>query len=219
MCTVTVAQYILDALMARIKNQSVFTAYDVTKDARDLTKDNVSHRDVRNIVHNEFMTGQFPSEYNQEPIELSVPNNPVAIVYFPDGKSAFDHPLALNPNSAPAPIPTKTTTVPASMGVSQGTSTFPTTKTKKGGSVKDGDGYICELTSENRLNVPKSLLTQLHIDWQNGGTYDIIFSGKLICKAANDDGRVRIAKSELGTGDKYRVSVDTTNNTIVVEQK
>ncbi len=65
MCTHVTAQYILDALAARIKNLSVFTCKDVTDDARDAVdfKDaDIRHADVRRIVNEEFNTQQFPPE-------------------------------------------------------------------------------------------------------------------------------------------------------------
>jgi len=204
MCTATVAQYILDALAARIKNLSVFTAYDVTTDARDITDENVRHTDVRRIVHEEFQTGQFPAEYNMEEF-LELVNGRTAICYYPDGKSALDHPLALQPASAPAPVAAPNSVV---------TSAAPTTH-RQGGHTKDGDGYICEATKENRINIPKDLCQKIT---PNGNSYDITCNGSVLYKTPNKDGRVRIAKAELGGGDKFRVTVDTTANTIVVEQ-
>lgn len=204
--TATVAQYILDALAARIKNLSVFTAFDVTSDARDLTDENVSHRDVRNIVHQEFQTGQFPPEYNQDSIELVVANNPLAIVYYPDGKSAYDHPLALQP-STPAAPPVPVTSV--------GSSIATPSIAKQGGHTKDGDGYICSVTADGRINLPQTLLSKVQ---DNGGTYDVAYNGGVLYKKPHSDGRIRVGKTELGGGSKFRVSVDTTANTIVVEQ-
>lgn len=206
MCTAVVAQEILDSLQARIDNKSVFSAFDVTTDARDRTDDRISHRDVRNIVHNEFNTGQFPDDYNQDVIELDVPNNPQVIVYFPDGKSALDHPKALQP----API----ATAPTGFAATSSQSSTPT-KTRKGGKTKDGDSYVCKATSEGRISIPYELLVQVKTQ---GGSYDIAYYGKTFYKKPNADGRVRIRTSELDNGTEFKIAVDTTYDTIVIEK-
>jgi len=205
--TAVAAQRILDALLARIKNGSIFTAYDVTIDARDGTDDNIRHSDTRNIVHQEFTTGEFPDEYNREEF-LELKNGHVAICYYPDGKSAFDHPEAVANQSvaqaqqsatAPAPIVATATTAPT---------------TKLGGSVKDGGGYICSETKKGVINIPDAIVKAVT---PNGGTYDIqIDGGGVIYKAPDGKGRLRIASSKLGGGSKFRLEVVT--NTITVEQ-
>ena len=202
MITMTAAQVILDALEAKLKNGSVFTAYDVTVDARDRTDERIGHNDVRNIVHNEWMTGQFPSEYNQESIQLCTPTQPFALVYFPDNKAATDHPLALissNPVT-PNPIPAPTTV------------SVPVTKTTK--NTKDGDSFVCEVTNENRINIPRDILIQVS---PSGGTYDIAFGTKMLYKAMNSDGRVRISAASLDNHKKYRVTANKSANTIIIE--
>lgn len=201
MCTAVIAQEILDALQARIDNKSVFTAFDVTTDARDKTTDHISHRDVRRIVHEEFDTGQFPDTYNREDF-LSLKNGQTAMCYYPDGKSAADHPEALQ--VAP-PIGQ----VPPYVKQAQAAST------KKGGSTKDGDAYICEETSKGVINIPKALVDEVG---SVGGNYDIDINGTIVFKAPDGQGRLRIASSKLGGGSKFRLKVDVANNTITVEQ-
>ena len=200
MCTATMAQRILNALQARLNNLSVFTAHDVTIDARDTTDENVRHSEVRNIVHNEFLTGQFPANYNREEF-LDLTNGHTAICYYPDGKSPYDHPMAM---AAPSQAPAPTTNV----------STQVTASTRQGGNVKDGDGYICTVTKENRINVPKDITDKVSL---NGGTIDINVVGQaMIYRTPNKDGRIRISSTELGGGSKFRLEVD--NNTIKIEQ-
>ena len=92
MCSVMVASTILDVLGAMVNDGKVFTAYDVTKEARSTTSDNVRGYEVRGIVHNEYQTGQI-SGYNRELCALEIDGSPQAFVYYPDGKSASDHPL------------------------------------------------------------------------------------------------------------------------------
>ena len=220
--TANASQLVLNALLARLKNESVFTVKDVTDDARDMTtyKDNViDHPEVQTIVHNEFLTGQFPPNWNQDSIELNVDGNPVAIVYYPDGKDALDHPLALNGNGgAVAPVQVQsapTSSVPTVIQKVQATRAANAAP-KQGGNTKDGDSFICETTAEGRINVPRDLTDKITI---TGGTYDInIVGGDILYKKPNTDGRLRIASSEVGGGTKFRINIDATKTTINIEQ-
>jgi hypothetical protein len=205
MCTAIIAQEILDALQARVSNGSVFSAFDITTDARDGTDERINHKDVKRIVNREFGLGQFPG-YNKEVIQLDMMDNPNVIVYYPDGKSASDHPKALKQSAIPTNIP-----------VSPSDSSAPSTpKSFMGGNTKDGDEYICKVTAEGRVNIPENILRQVNAQ---GGTYDVWFQGKVLYKKPNTDGRLRIAKSELDGGDKFRVRVIPANNTILIEQE
>jgi hypothetical protein len=224
MCTMTVAQEILGALQARIANGSVFSAYDVTTDARDRTKENVSHREVRDIVHNEWITGQFPANYKMDVIELDVPNNPRVVVYFPDGKSASDHPKALkvdNSQAAPATDDNEDdggvplSSFPGIPASSVSNWSHPTSTLKLGGHTKVGDTYVCNVTAEGRVTIPKQLLSKIQ---PVGGTYDVSFMGRVLYYQPNGDGRVRIAQSRLDDSSKFKVSVDVQKNLIMVEQ-
>lgn len=209
--TATVSQAILTALAARIANQSVFTAYDITTDVRDGTDDNIRHGDVRDIVSNEFVTNQFPNEYNREAVELNVSGNPWAVIYYPDGKSVNDHPKVKQSIALPAQIvPTAPTTnsTPASHTVSS--------KTKQGGRIKDGDGFICNVTCDGRINIPKELYSRISA---NGGTFDVHFNGSILYKKPIGlEERLVLKKSELAGGKRFRVGVDMTANTITVER-
>ncbi len=205
--TPVVSQAILTALAARIANQDVFTAYDVTTDARDGTTDNVRHRDVRDIVANEFAVDQFPDDYNREAIELDVPGNPYAMVYFPDGKTAQDHPKAAQQIAQPQVAP-PVAPIPPYVSQAQASST-----TKQGGAVKDGDGFICSVTSKGVINIPHSIVSKVT---PNGGSYDLQVGGSLICKRPDGDGRLRISSSKLGGGSQFRLEVST-HNTITIE--
>ena len=204
MITANASQVVLNMLMACIKNGRVFTAYDVTVDARDGTDERIDHEDVRNIVHNEFVTGEFPDEYNREEF-LELNNGSTAICYYPDSKAATDHPLAAQVQPS-AGFSTTSTTSPAQAVAAP--------KTKQGGSVKDGSGFICSETSKGVINIPDEIVKAVT---PNGGTYDIqIDGGGIIYKAPDGKGRLRIASSKLGGGSKFRLEVVT--NTITVEQ-
>ena len=205
--TVTAAQRILDALSARIANNSVFTAFDVTVDARDGTDETINHRDARDIVHNEYDTGEFPDHYNVGNVELDVVNSPVVIVYFPDGKSPEDHPkarktVAVAPNAVAFTPP---------VAISH-----PVNKTKLGGKVQIGDSFICNVTCDGRINVPKELYSKVS---PQGGTYDIDFNGSILYKKPiGSEKRLVLKKSDLAGGQKFRISVDNVTDTIIVEQ-
>ena len=206
MCNATAlaAQAILDALSNAIKNGRVFTAFDITTDARDGTDERIDHTDSREIVHNEFTTGEFPDEYNrQEQLELN--NGQIAICYYPDGKVAEDHPAAAQHTA---------TTSPSTSPVAALNTAAPTAKT--GGKTKDGDGFIVNVTSEGRLNVPKELFSQVSAD---GGTFDVQFNGTILYKKPiGSEERLVLKKSELKGGSKFKVGVDVAANTITVEQ-
>jgi len=213
MITAAASQYVLNALEALVEGKSVFTAHDVKVAARiktneDGSDEHIDHDEVRNIVHNEYGIGDFPACYNREDF-LALTNGHTAICYYPDGKTAEDHSMAVQGQLAAASQTTTSTTSPA-QAVSQ--SAAPTTK--QGGSVKDGNGFICSETSKGVINIPDEIVKAIT---PNGGTYDISISGGIIIyKAPDGKGRLRIASSKLGRGNKFRLEVVT--NTITVEQ-
>lgn len=49
----------------KVKNQELFTAFDITHEARKLRTDKVMHNEVRDIVHDMFMNNRMPS-YTRE---------------------------------------------------------------------------------------------------------------------------------------------------------
>ncbi len=216
--TANASQIVLIALLARQKNKSVFTAYDVTIDARDMTtvQDNyIDHTEVQRIVHEEYNTGQFPPNYNREDM-LEMNNSQYAICYYPDGKTAEDHPNAMNHGiTTPAHVSHIPSAMPSNY-VAPST-VLPTNPVvpKQGGSVKDGGGYICTETSKKVINIPEVIVKGVT---PNGGNlYDIsIKGGNVIYKAPDGQGRLRIASSKLGGGSTFRMEV--VNNTITVEQ-
>jgi len=77
MCSVKVATTILEVLQTMIQDSEVFTAFDVTKKARAAITDNVRHGEVRDIVNNEFITGQM-QDYQRNLRTLNIPNDPQA---------------------------------------------------------------------------------------------------------------------------------------------
>jgi len=180
-------------------------------DARDGTDDRIDHSEVQNIVHNEWQTGQFPSEYNRDDQVCldQVSGQPIAIMYYPDGKSSADHPLVSSQAVSPASSAPMTGHYQAPSASAAPTASQP----KKGGNVKiDDTTYECNVTAEGRINVPKTLVDQCDCV---GGTYDVSIGSNTIYKAPNNDGRVRIRASELGGGDKFRVSVKSTTTKIL----
>jgi len=213
--TATASQYVLNALAALIEGKKVFTAHDVKIAAREKAEEakaneKIYHEDVRSTVHNEFLTGEFPADYNREEF-LELKNGQVAICYYPDGKAATDHDMAAdnqsggytNQPASSAPMTTPSAVVQ---------STAP--KAKQGGCVKDGNGFICSKTSRGVVNIPDKIVKAVT---PNGGTYDIkIEGGGIIYKAPDGKGRLRIASSKLGSGSKFRLEVVT--NTITVTQ-
>lgn len=211
--TAEATQFVLNALAAMLEGKKVFTAHDVKVAARektntDGTNEKIYHDDVREIVHNEFNIGEFPDEYNKEEF-LALTNGHTAICYYPDGKTAEDHPMAVQGQSAAA----QPTSSPISSLIDNATTAAP--KPKQGGSVKDGNGFICSETSKGVINIPGEIVKDMTL---TGGTYDIQINagGEMIYKAPDGKGRLRIASSKLGTGSKFRLEIIA--NTITVEQ-
>lgn len=132
MCTVLVANTIIEVLDEKCKNKDVFTAFEVTKEARNKTSDTVLHKDVRDIVNNEFVTSQM-QDYDRELCVLDMSGNPQALVYFPDGKSVSDHPL-----------------------VSDNTITDDTSDDDT-----DDGPDVYKLTAKGRINIPKKLVDKI----------------------------------------------------------
>ena len=132
MCDVMVATTIVEILEAKIQNQDVFTAFDITQEARaSLGRgNNVPHYDVRNIVANEFNIGQM-QDYNREVHTLNLSDSPLALVYFPDGKLASDHHLVDDS--------------PVCDGSTDG----------------DDDDDVITMTAEGRIDIPQKLLNQV----------------------------------------------------------
>jgi len=214
MCNATAvaAQAILDALSNAFKNGKIFTAFDITGDARDMTDERINHQDTRHIVHKEFADGEFPAEYLREEF-LALTNGQTAICYYPDSKSAEDHPMAVQTGgasrpSARVPIPAAGTSVAPSTPI-------PAPKAKTGGKTKDGDGFIVNVTSEGRLNVPRELFSQVS---PAAGTFDVQFNGTILYKKPiGKKNRLVMKKSDLKGGMKFRCGVDVTANTITLE--
>jgi len=210
--TATASKVVLLALAAMLESKSVFTAHDVKIAARlkadqDGLNEKIYHDDVRGIVHNEFLTGEFPDEYNREEF-LELNNGHTAICYYPDGKVAENHPIAMYPAGSQA-VSVTSPTASVSQSV---TSAAP--KAKQGGHTKDGNGFICSETSKGVINIPDTIVKAVT---PNGGTYDIcIEGGVFISKVADGQGRLRIASSKLGDGSKFRLEIE--NNIIKVEQ-
>lgn len=223
----TVPQEVADVLTDMVNKGQIFTAYDVTQAARDKTagmdpaqRPNIRHREVRDFVHSEFVSTMFGGTYSRSDIELNVAGNPRVICYHPDGKDPLDHPKALKPSmvNTPANVDGPGTSVPVVpplgpippyVSAAQAASTAPVA----------GDGeVIVKMNADNRLCVPKRLLTQIKTQ---SGSFDLIVGGDLVARNQDADGRVRIPLSILrkaGTGDQFRISVDTTKNTISVNK-
>jgi len=192
MCSSTVTNTIVEMLDEMLKALKVFTAYDVTLAARNVTSDNIKHNDVRGIIENEFVTQQMTG-YDRELCTLDLSNSPEALVYFPDTKSASDHPLVLaapNPTSIPVSVPTSTVAV----------------------DIADDE---VATTAAGRVQIPRKLLANVTT---SAGSYDIQIGSETKYAQADARGDVRVCLRQYGIkDDKVRVTVDTDNNTINIE--
>lgn len=194
MCTVLAANLIIEVMDEKLQNGEVFTAYDITVAARAVTDDTLSHNDVRNIVNNAFITaemnGKRADDYNRELCTLNLSDSPQAFVYFPDTKSANDHPLVDGHT-------------PASSSASTSVSTA---------SVVDLDDDEYKTRGDGRIQIPHKLISQLT---PNGGSFDVLVNGTLKCASKNAKGEIRVGLRQFGiTDSKVKITVDTVNNTI-----
>jgi len=186
MCNVKVATTILEVLETMTQDEEVFTAFDVTKKVRGVIADNVRHREVRDIVNNEFQTGQMQN-YNRDLCVLNFPNAPQALVYYPDGKSASDHPL---------------------VDVTDDTDMDNTD------SIIDDDNILVA-TAEGRVNIPKKLLDKIapvggSYDIVFSGTVYAKAPNK------DGRVRLTLSELGINSN-KVKVTVDTNNDTIQIE--
>ena len=192
MCNVLVASSIVEVLEQMITDRKVFTAFDVTKEVRQAISDTVLHKDVRQIINNEFQTREM-QDYSRELHTLNIANqisgsNPSALVYFPDGKCAADHPLVDEVSTEEDEEDDNT--------------------------IVDGDDIV-KITDDGRINIPKKMLNQIS---PTGGSYDFMINGDLHCRSRNADGRIRLTTNGTSlTTYKCRVTVDTAKNLIRIE--
>lgn len=187
MCNVATATTILEVLSEKTQNKEVFTAFDITQAVRAKIVDFTPHKDVRNVVSNEYASRELEG-YSRELCSLNISNNPQAMVYFPDEKSASDHPLVSN-------------------------STEPDEDDTDDDDSNDPD--VINLTAECRINIPQKLLSQIS---PMGGSYDVMIDGELKCIIPDKDSRVRLSLKSFGfVGSKCRLTADSSKNLITLE--
>lgn len=194
MITALLSDAVVDVLNEKFAKMEVFSAYDITKDVRRKVEpeEKVFHSDVRQIINDRFIHNLFPDDYHRECIELNIEDTPRAIVYYPDGKSFQDHPLA----------------VKCDEDMEDGTETTPTPSVP----AVQNDVFVCEVTREGRLNIPKKIIPD------NCDTHVISFNGRSISLKTNSDGRLRVSIKYLDYGDKFEVWYDVSKNGIEVKK-
>ena len=198
MCGIMVFNLISEVLSEKIANGDIFTAYDVTVAVRDKTNDTVPHNDVRNVLNQDFVTGQMDN-YNRELCTLNTHGNPQALVYYPDGSSPSDHPLVDD-------------TVVVDDEDDSSTSFVDHSSTSTAVDLGD-DEYAT--TKEGRIQIPRKITNQVTPD---GGTYDILIKGNLKNARKDARGDLRIGLKQFGINDsKVKITVDTDNNVINIE--
>jgi len=192
MCELIVATSIVEILEAKIQNKDFFTAFDVTQEVRkSLGKsNNVSHNDVRNIIINEFRTGQMPG-YERDLCTLELPNSPQAFVYHPDDEEVSNYYL-ISKDDTNTDSNTDSNTV-----------------------VDNDSDNVVTMTAAGRIDIPKKLLNQVNA---LGGSYDFSVGGTICPKIPDKNGRVRFSLNSLGiSGGKAKVIVDVAHNKIDIE--
>ena len=184
MCSVLVMNVIEGVLNDMIQDRKVFTAFDVTTEARNISTNNVSHRDVKKVVVNSFMTGQMVG-YDRELRTLNTKKSPQAFVYFPVEKLVTDYPLVESDE--------------ASVDDDEENEEVENTDDKN----------VVKMTKEGRVNIPKRILDQVQ---SVGDSYDFMANGKLMCRKLTKEGTIRFSLAKLGiSGGKCRVTVGDSN--------
>lgn len=193
MCDFVVANQIIEVIDDFVRQSKIFTAYDVTVEARKRADNQLDrHSAIRTIVHDSYDYDN--AGYEKTQITLNVGNNPVAFAFHPVGTDPQLHPLALKDAS----VVVGTTNSPASVA--------PVV------AARSTDKSIRVATKEHRLNVPKRIYSKI----KNviGGTYDVFVDGTMRCIKPNKDGRVRLSVN--GIGRQFRVEADTGRDAILV---
>jgi len=182
----------------------VFSAYDVTK---EVNKNGpvARHYKIKSLVHGIFQAGEMNGDnYNRELITLDVGNDDAdAFVYYPNSKTAYDHPLA------------KSQTVTAvDNGDGVPTLDLDDLDDDTDDEDEDDDSEIVAtvtVTNENRIQIPRKVLKGLYT---NDSSYHISCGGKLYVKSAEADGRIRITDTSYLP--KTRVNIAIQHNTVIV---
>jgi hypothetical protein len=133
--TDTLTDKVIALIVVLTGNDTVFTAFDITKQIREENPlMNVPHIEVNDMVLAEFNL-DFCDDYERTLTDLTVGR--ASYVYHPDTVLATTHPLAVQPAAGSTP-------------------TSPTSPTPGLVPLTDTD-----LTVEKRLNIPKPFLTKL----------------------------------------------------------
>jgi hypothetical protein len=204
MCNVSVPQEVNDVVVEFIQQGKVFTAYDVTVEARKRTTRNVRHSDVRQMVAGIINNDPAGAAlYFMTTITLDIPGkgNPQAVVHYPMGVDPQSHPMAVKTS---APVTVDNGSPADAAPVDDGGDAAPF----------DGDEVV-EVTVEGRLNIPKKILSSVNTV---GNSYDISFLGNVVSRIPDKDGRVRLGKKIVGKNpsDKYKVEFDENLNCVMV---
>jgi len=187
MCNVATATTILEVLDEKVQNREVFTAFDITLAVRAKNPDTILHRDVRNVVSNEFVSREL-DRYSRELCSLNISGNPQAMVYFPDDKSADEHLLV--------------------------DKIYSPDNTDDDDAISN-DPDVVNLTTEGRVNIPQKLLSQVSptggsYDFTVNGDLKCIIPDK-------DSRVRLSLKSMGFIGNKCRLTVDSSRNLITLE--
>ena len=178
-------QIVLDILEEFQDSNVVFTAYDITVEARERTDENIRHQEVRDIVHGEWDNSEFMPHMNQEEFARLNVYGDYAVVYYPDGKTAQDHPLAIK-NVVSQP-------------------TKPTSTSKMGGSYPKADGStVVKATAEGRINIPQKMVDEVA---PNSHAVYVEVNGRSFGYDHDADGRYRLTLSQIGLKNRDEVTL------------
>jgi hypothetical protein len=190
MCSTVVENAIREVIDEKVLNEELFTAFDVTKVVRQNVSEQVYHSEVRNVVQRAWVgDADRMIGYDRELCTLNVADKPQAFVYLPQDKTVEDYPLVDSDD------------VVDSNDIVDNVAS---------------DEDVFSVEGAGRLNIPKKILDKVSPN-PVSGSYDFMVNGNLVCHRKNANGAIRISVKTFGlTGDKCRVEIDKSNDTISI---
>jgi hypothetical protein len=169
---------------------------------------------------------------------LTVQGNPYVFVYYPDEKSPYDHPLALEVVEDDTNVPSdldseEDTTVPSDLDQDENIDSEAVTAdsdqsqnldpensdeqenvTPTASTGLDSNSYKVKVTKERRVTIPPKALQKV---FPTGNSFDISIGGDVHSRQPEKDGRVRITVP-YNAGDEVTVTADGDTSIITVSQ-
>jgi retron-type reverse transcriptase len=97
-------QLVAQIVEEKVVHGEMFTAYDITVQARKLGS-NVRHHEVRDLVHELYEQGRMSAAYTRSLINVGAPTQPYLYHRYSDNPGSYRTPAPTSPSTTPAPAP------------------------------------------------------------------------------------------------------------------